>query len=228
MRLLLLVSNSVVRSVRFALLLPLLHLSILAAPLFREERQVWRYIPILQAWQDEEKAHPDFGSGGMPALPCYEYRFSNAARLIFIVNLPTALLIGSPQGCPQSLLALATGGLKPPTPVMSVRTGVILTATLIVLGICLQWWLIGRWLDRRRAQLKSVRVSILPTAVITLCGILMLPTIFFRGRSVAELVNIFSGMFALLAWLALLVAFTVAGTKWLIGKLRRNSASVSS
>jgi hypothetical protein len=94
-----LVSNSPVKSIRFALFLPLLHLGILAAPMFHEERQVWSFIPLLQAWHDGQWAHPEFASAGMPVSPCYEYRFSNAARLIFTVNLPTAVLIGSPRGC---------------------------------------------------------------------------------------------------------------------------------
>jgi hypothetical protein len=198
--------------------------------MFHEERQVWSYLSIAQAAEDwEQKWHEEHPGTpeGMAIPPCYEYRFSNAARLMFLVDLPAALLIGLPHGCPQSVLALATGALKPRTPVISVRTGAILSAILIVLAICVQWWLIGQWLDRRRKQLKPIRLSILPVAVITACGIVMLPTVFSSGLSAAEWVNIFSGMLGILAWLLLLVGFAVVGIQWLVRKLLRQSAPVT-
>jgi hypothetical protein len=222
-----LVSNAFVRRIRFAVLLPLLHLSILAAPMFHEERQVWRNIPMAQAAEDWEQKwreeHP--GGSGEPELsPCYEYRFSNAARLIFIANVPATIAFGvSSSDCPESLLRAI---VRPSRYHVRVKIRVLVAEILVVSAILLQWWLIGRWLDRRRRRLKSIRLSILAVAVITMCGIVMLPTIAFSGPSRAELVNILSGMLALLAWFLLLVGFAVFGIQWLARKLRRESARV--
>jgi len=223
------VSNPLVRRIRFALLLPLLHLGILAAPMFREESRVWQYVPQAQSNEDWERKwegeHPGT-SEGMATPPCYEYRFSNADRLIFAIDTPVSSVLGvSGDGCPESLLRPTIEKLNYRLPV---RSRVILAETLIVLGVWMQWWLIGRWLDRKRTQLRPIRLSIVPAAVITMCGIIMLPTTFFRGPSTAELVNIFSGMLALLAWLVLLVAIATVGTKWLASKFRREGASAGS
>ena len=180
---------------------------------------MWRYIPTAQATEDWEqnweKDHPG-ESEGMATRPCYEYRFSNAARLIFAADLPTAILMGSPQGCPESALGLALTGVKPR---VRVRTGAILLANFIVLGILAQWWLIGRWLDYLRTQSKPRRRWIIPIAVITVGAMVMVPTAFGQ-QGAAEFVNILSGMIVLLAWIVLIVMFVVVGTASVIKRIR--------
>jgi hypothetical protein len=85
-------------------------------------RLAWRYAPIAQRALDYDRMHSVDNAPNALFEPCYEYRFSNASRIIFIVNLPAAILIGTPDGCPQSLLgrALQEVRYRPP-----IKTGII-------------------------------------------------------------------------------------------------------
>lgn len=86
--------------IRYALLLPLLHLAIVSAPMFYEESKVWRYVPKAQMWKDFEERHPAPATEGRLMIDCYEYRMPSGSRLILAADLPVALLIGtSANGC---------------------------------------------------------------------------------------------------------------------------------
>jgi len=100
-----------------------------------------------------------------------------------------------------------------------VKTWVIALETLIVLGILVQWWLVGGWLDQRFTQSKPTLRWIAPIAVITVGAIVMASTAFGQGE-IVELVNYFAGMIALLAWIVLIVMFAVAGTAWVVRRTR--------
>lgn len=208
------------KRIRFALFLPLLHLAIITPSFLIREAKVWKYAPIAQQERDYEQMHPG-DTGRLVVEPCYEYRFSNASRVIFATNLPAALLIGTPDGCPRSALELASDGAKLG---ISVKNEIILRGSLIVLGILAQWWLVGRWLDHQRRQLNRVWLYGVPVAIVTLAGTVMVPTAFFSAES-AELVNIISVALALLAWIVLVGMFLASGVAWgfkKIGKQARN------
>lgn len=149
--------------------------------------------------------------------PCYEYRVSLAGRMILAANLPTAFLVG------YSASYCATGAIRPLLNSLRyhvrVRNGVILVECLLVLGIFAQWWLVGRWLDHRRKQMKPLRWWILPVAVITFCACVMAPTAFGHG-GVMELVNICLGIMTLLAWVIFFLMFVALGVKGAISKHR--------
>jgi hypothetical protein len=203
---------------RYALVLPVLHLAIALPPLFHQELGVWRYIPEAQAIEDFEKAHPPSQSNGVQWDPCYEYRMSSDSRLIFAADLPVAVLIGtSAYGCSLGAVRLVPIRLNL---YMRVKSSVILIEALIVLGVFTQWWLIGSWLDRRYNQSKAMRRWIIPIAVITVGGIVMASTAFGQ-RGVTEYVNIYSAMVTLLAWIVLMVMLIVAGTAWVIRRIRQ-------
>ena len=202
------VSNPRMRRIRYALLLPLMHLGIAGPPMFHQESTVWRYVPQAQELEDFEAKYPAPEGGGVPVEPCYEYRFSSATRTIVAANLPTALLVGaSADGCASPAARLIPNRVKYQ---LSVKTWVIALETLIVLGIIVQWWLVGGWLDQRYTQSKPTRRWIIPVTVITVGAVVMASTAFGHG-SVAEPVNIFAAMITLLAWIVLIVMFAVAG-----------------
>jgi hypothetical protein len=205
------------RRIRYALLLPLMHLGIAGPPIFHQESTVWRYFPQAQEFQDFETKYPAPKDGGMLLEPCYEYRFSSATRTIFAANLPTGLLVGaSADGCASLTARLIPNRVKYQ---LGVKTWVIALETFIVLGIIVQWWLIGRWLDRRYTQSKPTRRWIIPIAVITVGAVVMAPAAYVQG-GVAEIVNYFAGMIALTAWIVLIVMFAVVGTAWVITSIR--------
>ena len=203
--------------IRYALLLPLMHLGIAGPPMFHQESTVWRYAPQAQELGDFEAKYPAPEGGGAPFEPCYEYRFSSATRTIVAANLPTALLVGaSADGCASPTARLIPNRLKYH---LGVKTWVIALETLIVVGILVQWWLVGGWLDRQYAQSKPTRRWIIPIAVITIGAMAMASTAFGQGE-IIELVNYFAGMIALMAWVVLIVMFAIVGTAWVIKKNR--------
>jgi len=212
--------------IRYGLILPLLHLAIAAPPMFHHEYQGWRFIPQAQAAEDFDKEHPGPVRAGMPWDPCYEYRMPSDSRVIFAADFPAALLIGSSaDGCALGAIRLIPNRLKY---YGRVKSRVILIDCLLALGIFVQWWLVGSWLDQRYKQSKPTRRWVMPIAIITVGAIAMAPTAFGQ-RGVVELVNIFAGMIALLAWIILIIMFIVAGTAWVIRKIRdRDPQAISS
>lgn len=204
--------------IRYALILPSLHLAIAALPTVHQQSGAWRFIPQTQAAEDFDKAHPNPVASGVPWDPCYEYRLPSGSRLILAADFPVALLVGSPADeCALSAISLIPNGLKY---YVRVKTRVILTDCLLVLGIFMQWCWVGGWLDQRYKQSKPTRRWIIPVALITVGAIVMAPTAFGQG-GVAEFVNIFAGMITLLAWIVLIVMFSVVGLAWVIRRIRQ-------
>lgn len=186
------------------------------------EAKVWQYAPIAQQVQDYERMQP-VDAAGFVAEPCYEYRFSNASRVILVANLPTVFLIGTPDGCPRSALERALEGAKFG---FSVKSRIVLRGGLILIGVIAQWWLIGRWLDHRRPQQTRMLRWGVPVAVITVAGAVMVPTAFFSGES-AYLVNAASGALALLAWIVMAGMFLASGVAWGIKKIGKQDPNVT-
>lgn len=100
-----------------------------------------------------------------------------------------------------------------------VKASVILVEALIVLGIFVQWLLVGSWLDKRNEQSKPTRRWVVLIAVITVGGFVMALTAFGQ-RGEAELVNIYSAMITLLAWIVLIVMFVAGWVASVIRKIR--------
>jgi hypothetical protein len=206
--------------IRYALILPLLHLAIAAPPVVHRQSRGWRFIQQTQAAEDFDKAHPEPVGSRLLWDLCYEYRLPSDGRLILAADLPVALLVGSSvDECALSAIRLVPDRLKY---YVRVKTRVILTDCLLVLGIVVQWWLVGGWLDQRYKQSKPIRWWIIPITVITAGAIVMAPTAFGHG-GVIELVNIWAGMITLLAWIVLIVMFAIAGAAWVIRRIRQQA-----
>ncbi len=215
-------SNPLVK-IRYALLLPLLHLAIAGSPLFHQESQVRGHTPLVQRFEDLEKEYPTSPSEGMPIEPCFEYRPSSATRTILAADLPVAILVGaSGEYCDWGAIRLIPNRLLHR---LQVKTRVILVECLIVLGIFAQWWLVGFWIDQRRRQSRPMRRWIIPVAIITAGGIAMAPTAFGQ-QGVVEYVNIYSAMITFLAWIVLLLMFAATGARWVIGRIRQSDQGV--
>jgi hypothetical protein len=162
--------------IRYALALPLLHLAIAAAPMIHQQSEGWRYIPIEQAVEDLDRERPEPASDAMLWSPCYEYRLPSAGRLIFAADFPVALLIGSSaDDCSLGTIRQVPNRLKY---YLRVKTRVVIIDCLQALGIFVQWWLVGGWLDQRYKQSKPTRRWVVPIAIITVGAIVMAPTAF--------------------------------------------------
>jgi hypothetical protein len=185
--------------------------------MFYEESKVWRYVPKAQMWKDFEERHPAPATEGRLMIDCYEYRMPSGSRLILAADLPVALLIGtSANGCGLGAVRLVPSKLMYH---VRVKASVILVEALIVLGIFVQWLLVGSWLDKRNEQSKPTRRWVVLIAVITVGGFVMALTAFGQ-RGEAELVNIYSAMITLLAWIVLIVMFVAGWVASVIRKIR--------
>jgi hypothetical protein len=206
--------QSDVKAFRYGLLLPFIHLAVSLPVIYYEESLIWRQIPRIQAAEDFEKAAPPPISHSGPVIgwdPCYEYRASNADRLILLVEFPAGMLI-PPHGacaCNPTLLRPMLQELKR---WVRLKTRIVLLDCLLTLGIVGQWWLVGRWIDRRREQHGPVKRWIIPVAVITTSGIIV--ALAYESRGSLEVVAIILSLIAILAWLSLLLMAGVVAAKW--------------
>jgi len=196
------VSNRTVKRIRYALLLPALHLLIVAPPIFRRVERLGHYTAKSQAVEDYQTDHPPTDESSDYDWKCYEYRVSTADRLILSAEFPAAVL--------DWLLKYR----------VRVSSRIIVIDCLFLAGVSAQWLLIGRWLDLLHQRSMTTRWWTVVVAVISGEGILMAPSVFYGGRWVEHLC-ILTGMAALLAWLALLLRFAVVGIKKGWAVLRR-------
>jgi hypothetical protein len=199
-----------VKHIRYALLLPLLHLLIVVPSLAHRVQANWRYLPKLQAAEDYEKNHPPVETSSVYYWPCYEYRMPPADRVILAAELPAAVLVGFDQEClPGAMRSILYLLLKYR---IEVSSRVILIDFLFLTGVFVQWFLVGRWFDLLRQRSVKTLWRAMLVAVISGGGIIMLATVFDRDGP-AEPVIIFVGMGVLLAWLGLLIMFAAVGIK---------------
>lgn len=210
------------KSIRYGLLLPLLHLVISLPVIYYEEASTWRYLPRLQIEEDFEKTNPEPAVHAGPQIawePCYEYRASTADRLIFAVEFPSALLIALHGGaaCNPTLLRPLLERLKRWT---RVKTRIMLLDILLVLGIAGQWWLVGWRIDRLRDQHKRARRRIVLAVTITISGIVMAVATFARTAPLEFLSAVLS-LIALFAWLVLVFIFAASTGRWILRFSRR-------
>jgi hypothetical protein len=204
------VSNRIVNRIRYALLLPLLHLLIVASPLSRRAETLWHYIPTAQAAEDYERNHPPNDASGDYNWNCYEYRVSTDDRVIVAAEFPAAVLIGFDQECWPAVVRPTLYRLLKYH--VRVSSRVILIDCLFLAGTLALWFLIGRWLDLLHKRSVTMRWWVILVAVISGGGIVMVPAV-FHSDGLVEHVSILTGMAVFLAWLALLVTFAVVGIK---------------
>ncbi|MGA8502268.1 MAG: hypothetical protein WB683_12010 [Candidatus Sulfotelmatobacter sp.] len=203
-------SNRIVKGIRYALLLPLLHLLTVAAPMFHRAETLCHYIPTVQRSEDYEKDHPPSKALDVYYWPCYEYRMSTADRVMFAAEFPAAALVGFDQEClPAAVRSVLYRLMKYR---VRVATRVVLIDFLFLAGVFAQWFLVGRWVDLLIKRSMMTSWWIILVAVISGGGIVMIPGV-FHNDGLVEHVNILAGMAALLAWLALLVTFAIVGIK---------------
>ncbi len=180
--------QSDVKAFRYGLLLPFIHLAVSLPVIYYEESLIWRQIPRIQAAEDFEKTAPPPISHLGPVIgwdPCYEYRASNADRLILLVEFPAGMLI-PPHGacaCNPTLLRPMLQELKR---WVRLKTRIVLLDCLLTLGI--------------------------PVAVITTSGIIVASA--YESRGSLEVVAIILSLIAILAWLSLLLMAGVVAAKW--------------
>jgi hypothetical protein len=215
-----------VKALRYSLLLPLIHLAISVPVIYYEEASYWRYVPRMQVEEDFERTAPPpiFHSGPMIAWnPCYEYRASIADRFIFAVEFPAGMLIAphGASGCNPTLLRPILQKLKSWT---RLQSRILLLDGLLVLGIVSQWWLVGRWIDRLREWHRSSKRWIIPLAAITISGISGAAVAFGNWKSL-ELGAAILSLIAFLAWVMLLLMFTVTAARWAIRFGRKTRAT---
>jgi hypothetical protein len=213
------VSNSTVKALRFSLLLPLIHLAISVPVIYREEATYWRYIPRIQTQEDFEKTAPPPIIHSGPAIawnPCYEYRASHADRFIFFAEFPAGILV-PPHGasaCNPTVLRPILQELKNWT---RLKTRIVFLDCLLIVGIAGQWWLVGRWLDRRR---EHTRRWIIAVATITICGIVVAVAAFGNPQTL-EFSAIILSLTAFVAWVVLLMMFSISALKWVLRLSRK-------
>jgi hypothetical protein len=185
--------------------------------IYNEEAAYWRYVPRIQAAEDFEKTAPPsiVHSGPIVGwLPCYEYRPSTADKFIFAVEFPAGMLI-APYGASACNPALLRPILQKLKSRMRLKTRIVLLDCLLLLGIVVQWWLVGLWIDHLREQHRSARRWIIPAAAITIAGIAGGASAFLRWTSL-ELSAAILMMIASLAWVVLLLMFGVAALRWVV------------
>ena len=206
--------------IRYALALPLLHLAIAAPPTIHQQSREWRFIPEMQAAEDFDKSQPKHRTSGMPWDACYEYRLPSDGRVLISADFPVAVLIGLPADeCAFSAISLIPNRLKY---YIRLKTRVLFVDGLLALGIFVQWWLIGAWLDQRFTRSKPAGRWFIPVAVITIGAIVMALTAFGQ-QGVAEILNYCAGMITLLAWIVLVVMLAAVGTRSVIRGIRREA-----
>lgn len=197
-------------TIRYSLLLLLIHLAISVPVVIYEEASCWRHIPRIEVEEDFERTAPPPINQSVPVIgwdPCSEYRGSNADRFILLVEFPSGMLI-PPHGasaCNPTLLQPILQKLKR---WMRLKTRIVLLDSLLILGIAGQWWLVGRWIDRLRERGERARRWIIPVATITASGIVVAASAFGSGRS-WDFASMILSLIALLGWVALLLIFAI-------------------
>jgi hypothetical protein len=216
------VSKPFVKVLRYSLLLPLIHVAMSVPVLYHEEALIWRRIPRLQALEDFERTAPSpiVHSGPMIAWnPCQEYRASNADRFIFFAEFPAGILIPphGASGCNPTVLKPILQKLKN---WMRLKTRIVVLDCILIIGIASQWWLVGRWLDRRRERRKQTLRWIIPVATITIFGFVVAAAGFGDPRRLEHSAIILS-LVAFLAWVTLLLMFAIAAVQWALRLSRK-------
>jgi hypothetical protein len=211
------VSNRIVKRIRYAVVLALLHLLIGAAPMFDRAEGLWHLIPVLQASEDYEEKAPPSEAYAVGYWPSYEYRVSAVDRVMFAAEFPAAVLVGFDQECLLAVVRPLVYSLMKYR--FRVATRIVLIDLLFLGGVLGQWFLVGRSIDLRNQRSMATRWWLVVVAIISGGGIAMVPAV-FHGDGLLGHICILAGMMALLAWIALFMTFAVVGIKktWVVLK----------
>lgn len=149
---------------RWALFLPLLHVVLAAGWIIRDDFRVWSFLPRMQAAKDFERVHPPSAEElSFAEDVAYEYRPSIETRAIVFVNPIPALIAGYEHRLYPSEKALS----EPFFPDrLRLKTRMVLFESLLLSLVALQWFLLGRWLDRRLIVRKDISIA-LPSFLIS-------------------------------------------------------------
>ncbi len=217
------------KNVCYSLILPAVHLLLAIILIYPEQRESWKYIPLAQAVQDQERAHPQTSeSTSKEWNPCYEHHASRGQRLLYSVEFPTGMLIG-PDGTSDGCSAGAmTPLLHKLGDQMRIKTGWIFTDFLLAGSIWVQWYLVGVWqfLEKRKRLSRKWEV---PVALLTACGLLMTIYNLFHYSQLQDLIIALASLVAFICWAVLLVMFLIKGIAETGDRLqhKRNYASMN-
>ena len=132
-------------------------------------------------------------------------------RTFHTLNLPMSVLLGW-YSHPLSIQANSILGpsLLRVGRRLSVKSRVVVLDAVLLFGVCLQWWLVGLWLEHPVPFARVLRVVV---AAMTVLGIVM--TVLALPRAVSEIaaIHITVGVLSLtliLAWVFLIVVGTLS------------------
>jgi hypothetical protein len=202
--------DRMMKRIRYAVWLPLIHLAIMAPLISLEEAKGWKYLPVQQRIEDYDKAHPQkpkLRTDAEPQVewdPYYEYCPSLTVTSIYTVEFPAAFLFrwcGHPPAAffmsPSKETWCRLFGF------LRVRTRLVILDLLLLLGIYLQWWLVGLRLDALLSQGKRIALIKTLALVITLAG--SLAALLSHGPAILDLIAVFACFLALLGWMVLIM-----------------------
>lgn len=195
---------------------------LIAVPLtYHRQAQTWQYIPHIQKLRDEYAVHPSRNEDLYSGFdPCYEHRLNTEERFLYVVELPTGLIIG-PDGTSDNC---DPGALSRVLHVLgnhiSVKAGWIFTDCILAIGIWIQWYLIGYWLDFLKNADRHVFRWVIPAVVITACGAAMAISE-FCDASLSIPVDLITSLLAFFAWCVFIVMFTRVFLKKIFAFRRR-------
>lgn len=210
---------------RWSLLLLTVNLC-LAFPLIgTEELRDWHQYEYWQLEQQRsQKAFSPVLSKEAQQAMSVDYWPDARTRTFHTLNLPVSVLLG----WYSHPLSIQTNSILGPSLLrvsqrLSVKGRVAILDTVLLFAVCLQWWLVGLWLEH---HVPFVRVLRVVAAAMTVLGIVM--TLLAVPRTVAEIaaIDITVGVLSvmlILAW----VFLTVIGTLSAVLKAARTVRAAS-
>ena len=196
------------------LLLPLVHMGLAGVWIAHEHAQLWPYLPRFQASEDFQRTHPPVPESKKSAddvdwdWELSEYRLSVQAIALLTIDPGPAILAGfnfpfrSTQWSSTKIPVLAAIS-HPLTDHLRLKTRIIVLDGLLLFLVGLQWFLIGRWVDRRASLIK--RTSLIRVPPLQISGLALLAQLCMLVHEVAlsstsELIARLCLTAALLVW----------------------------
>lgn len=210
-------SNGNVRPLRFAVLLPLIHLILVTFLICFQESRDWPYV---DSWAgDEEILNPPKGGPGAADWDLvHEYFPPVTVRAVMGAEFPADILVGWYRHPPYRS-ALLQPLFVTLAQRISVKRRIVALDLMLILTICFQWWAVGRWIDYRGNSRQTRWV--VPAAVITLTE--AIAAALSHQDRLPDFIAAISALLALAAWLVLLGMFATVGIKAIVRLIRHSS-----
>jgi len=204
------------KAVRFSVLLPLIHLLVAGFLISSEESRTWNHRD--DAWVDEELFNPIKMEPGMVMFDSgMEYRPSIEAKAIMGAELPAFLLVGWYRHPPSRHSLFQTSLVRIVRPSSVKHRKVVLD--LILLGtICVQWWLVCRWMDYRAGSRQGFR-RLIPGGIIT-ASIVIAAALSPWQTSPVELIAAVFVVTGFCGWIVMFVLLAASGTRAAVRMIR--------